>query len=257
MRVVAIIAARLASTRFPRKPLATIAGVPMIGHVFHRSTMAAGIDDVWIATCDREILDYANSSGAKAVMTSDTHERATDRIAEAMGHIEKETGTPVDVALLVQADEPMLVPTMLDELALSMRGGDARVSNLMSPIDDDAEFEDANTVKVVCDAAGDALYFSREPIPSRRKFAGTLPRYKQLGLIAFRRDTLLQYALLSPTPLEKIESVDMNRLLEHGIKIRMVETVHRTIAVDTFGDFQRVEAVLRDDPLVAAYPAPQ
>lgn len=253
VRVTAIIAARMASTRFPDKPLARIAGIPMIGHVYHRARMAAGIDNVWIATCDESIMAYAASIGAPAVMTRDTHERATDRIAEAVPAIEAQTGIRTDVAVLVQGDEPMLVPQMLTDLVAPMRRGDAAITNLMSGIDDTAEFEDPNAVKVVCDRAGHALYFSREAIPSRQKFSGAIPKWKQLGLIAFTREALLEYSAMTPTPLEQIESVDMNRVLEHGRRILMVETTVRTAAVDTPADLTRVERLMAADPLIAQY----
>lgn len=253
MRVTAIIAARMASTRFPNKPLARIRGLPMIGHVFYRARMAAGIDDIWIATCDESIMDYAASIGAPAVMTLDTHERATDRIAEALPLIEERTGDRVDVCVLVQGDEPMLVPDMLTELVAPMRGGDVAIANLIASIGDTTEFEDPNCVKVVRDLKGNALYFSREAIPSRRKYAGAVPMWKQLGLIAFRRDALLEYPVLVSTPLEMIESVDMNRVLEHGHRILMVETTCRTAAVDTPQDLARVELLMATDPLVAMY----
>lgn len=253
MRVVGIIAARMASTRFPGKPLARIQGVPMIGHVYHRSKMVKGIDEVWIATCDESIMSYAAEIGAPAVMTRDTHERATDRIAEAMEHIERRTGATVDVAVLIQGDEPMLVPGMLEDLVAAMRAQRSPIANLVTPIATAEEFEDPNTVKVVCDREGYALYLSREPIPSRKKFSGAVPMIKQLGLIAYTRDALLEYARLEPTPLEQIESVDMNRVLEHGRRILMVPTHHRITAVDTPGDLDRVDKLMASDALMATY----
>lgn len=256
MRIVGIIAARMASTRFPGKPLARIQGIPMIGHVYHRARMARRIDETWVATCDQAIIEYCASIGAPAVMTSDTHERATDRIAEALVKIEAQTGSGIDGAVLVQGDEPMLVPGMLDDLVVPLRDGRAEVANLMSPIASEVEFDDANTVKVVCDRDRFALYFSREPIPSRRKFTQPVPMWKQLGLIAFTRQALLEYSQLAATPLEVIESVDMNRLLEHGRRILMVETSWRTIAVDTPDDLGRVGMLMAGDALMVHYTAP-
>jgi 3-deoxy-manno-octulosonate cytidylyltransferase (CMP-KDO synthetase) len=254
MRVVGIIAARMASTRFPNKPLVPVRGVPMVGHVYHRAARTKGMNEVWIATCDQSIIDYAGTIGAPAVMTRDTHERATDRIAEAVPYIEERTGEQVDVVVLVQGDEPMLQPDMLDELIDAMLAKKATVANLINPIAEASEFEDANTVKVVCDVEGYALYLSREPIPSRKKFSGAVPMWKQLGLIAFTRDALMEYANLSSTPLEQIESVDMNRLLEHGRKILMVPSMLRTTAIDTPQDLARVEKLMEDDELMKSYP---
>ncbi|NUO38783.1 MAG: 3-deoxy-manno-octulosonate cytidylyltransferase [Gemmatimonadaceae bacterium] len=255
MHVVGFIAARMASTRYPGKPLAPIRGVPMIGHVFHRARLARTLDDVVVATCDDAILEYCDGIGAMGIRTRDTHERATDRIAEALPYYEEATGHRVDVAVLVQGDEPMLVPEMLDELVAPMRADALSIGNLISPIGSAEEFEDPNTVKAVRDRDDFALYFSREAIPSRAKYSRAVPMWKQLGLIAFRRDALLDYTQLAPTPLEEIESVDMNRVLEHGRRIKLVETRHRTTAVDTPGDLARVDALMANDPLMATYAA--
>ena len=253
MNAVGIIAARMASTRFPGKPLARLRGIPMLGHVYYRSRMAESLDDIWIATCDQAILDYASSIGAKAVLTRETHERATDRIAEALPYIEERTGKRIDIALLIQGDEPLLVPAMLDELVGPMRNGGVPTANLISRIIDADEFEDPNTVKVVRDQNGYALYLSREPIPSRRKYSAPVPMWKQLGMIGFTRSALLEYTMLPATPLEQIESVDMNRLLEHGRRILMVETSHQTSAVDTQQDLSRVETLMASDEIIQSY----
>jgi 3-deoxy-manno-octulosonate cytidylyltransferase (CMP-KDO synthetase) len=254
LNVIGIAAARMASTRYPDKPMVPILGMPMIGHVLHRSRMATTLDDVWVATCDQAIVDYVRSIGGKAVMTASTHERATERIAEAMQKIEAETGRRVDVAALLQGDEPMLVPQMIDELIGPMRAPvPPPVVNLISAIDAEDEFTDPNTVKVVLGTGRDILYLSREPIPSRKKFSGDVPRWKQLGMIAFTRDALLDYVALPATPLEIIESVDMNRLLEHGRRIHAVPTAYRTAAVDTPADRDRVERFMTGDPLLSSY----
>lgn len=257
--MVGIVAARLASTRYPNKPLVPLLGMPMIGHVYHRSRMAQSLDDVWVATCDTEIAQYVESLGGRAVMTAATHERATERIAEAVPLIESALGRRIDVAVLLQGDEPMVLPGMIDELTLPLRssGGAAEVVNLISPIATDEEFVDSNVVKVVFDRVGHALYLSREPIPSTRKHPGGFPRWKQLGLIAFTRDALMDYVRLDPTSLERIESVDINRLLEHGRRVRMIPTDSITAAVDTPADRTVVESQMRDDPLVASYHAVQ
>jgi 3-deoxy-manno-octulosonate cytidylyltransferase (CMP-KDO synthetase) len=253
VRAVGIIAARLAATRFPSKPLALIHGMPMVGHVYHRSRLCASLDEVWIATCDREIMEYAASIGAPTVQTASTHQRASDRIAEGLVRIEAQSGCRVDVAVLIQGDEPMLVPAMLDELVRPMRERGVAVANLISQIQGAVEFEDPNCVKVVFDQNGFALYFSREPIPSRKKADGAFPMWKQLGLIAFTRDSLLEYTRLAPTPLEAIESVDMNRLLEHGRRILTVPTSYQTVAVDTPSDLARVAELMAIDPLRSRY----
>lgn len=254
MNIVGIIPARMAASRFPNKPMAPILGMPMIGHVYHRSRFCKGLSDVWVATCDAEILNYIHSIGGKAVMTADTHQRASDRAAEALLKIEEATDRRVDYAAMIQGDEPMLAPEMIDDLIRPvLKDPQVRVTNLINRIEDDQEFDNANVVKVVRDREGFALYFSREPIPSKRKFNGELPRWKQLGIILFSRDALLDYIGLTPTPLEIVESVDMNRFLEHGIRIKMIETSFKSSGVDVPADVPYVEAQLRRDNLLNQY----
>jgi 3-deoxy-manno-octulosonate cytidylyltransferase (CMP-KDO synthetase) len=254
MNIVGVIPARMASTRFPGKPMASIAGLPMIAHVYHRSRMSRELDDVWVATCDQEIVDYMESIGGKAVMTAETHQRASDRSAEAMDRIEALTGKRIDYVAMIQGDEPMLMPEMLDELVRPARNGEpVSVVNLISAIETDEDFQNPNTVKLVFDRDMNALYLSREPIPSMRKYQGVPSRWKQLGIILFSRKAMADFLRLDPTPLEIVESVDINRFLEHGVKVRVVPTPVRTFGVDTPGDLVRVEELLKADPLLDRY----
>ena len=254
MNIIGIIPARMASSRFPGKPLAIIRGVPMIGHVYHRSQMSDILSEVYIATCDKEIVDYADSIGAPAVMTSASHERASDRTAEAMQKIEMETGDKIDVVVMIQGDEPMIYPEMIDDAVSPMlKDPEIRVVNLMSRLDTLEEHEDPNEVKVVVDQSGFALYFSREPIPSRKKGALDVPMLKQVCIIPFRRDFLLKFNNLTPTPLEVIESVDMLRVLEHGYKVKMVMSDHQTYSVDTKEDLEYVNKCMENDLLIEKY----
>lgn len=254
MNIIAIIPARMASSRFPGKPMVMINGMPMIGHVCKRSCMCTSLSNVWVATCDREIVDYVESIGGRAVMTADTHQRASDRAAEALLKIEELTGKTIDYVAMVQGDEPMLDPKMIDELVSPvLNDPKLQVTNLITRIDSSEEFENPNVVKVVLDQHDSALYFSREPIPSRKKYKGDIPMWKQLGLILFSRKALLDYTRMAPTPLEIIESVDMNRFLEHGVKIRMVLTTHRVFGVDVPEDLQTVGLLIRKDPLTEKY----
>lgn len=249
MRIVAIIPARMASTRFPGKPLADILGLPMIEHVRRRVALCPLFTQVIVATCDREILDVVINNGGRAVMTADTHERCTDRIAEAA------VAMDTDIVVNVQGDEPFVRPEMFEPLLPPFAHEiELPCSNLMTEIKDDEEFNSANVVKVVCDNNRNALYFSREPIPSVRK-AGKLSfkRYKQLGIIAFRRDFLHCFAALSPTPLEMIESVDMLRAIEHGYKVRMVPSPFQVVGVDTAEDLERATALMKSDDLFSLY----
>jgi len=254
MTTIGIIPARMASTRFPGKPLAPICGIPMVGHILLRSRMSKTLDGVYVATCDTSVVDYVATLRGKAVMTSDKHERATDRTAEAMMKIEKETGTPVDIVVMIQGDEPLVTPTLIDALVRPMQDDPSiQITNLISTINNDEELNSPNTVKIVMDEAGYALYFSREPIPSVKKYQGAVPRFKQLGIIAFRRSFLLKFNNLAPTPLEKIESVDMLRVLEHGLKIKLVMSPDNIYGVDTPEDRKHVEEIMEHDPLFAQY----
>jgi len=254
MHVIGIIPARMASSRCPGKPLAKILGLPMIGHVYHRSKMSAILSEVYIATCDEEIMNYADTIGAKAVMTSASHERASDRAAEAMKKIENETGMKTDVVVMIQGDEPMITPEMIDDAVRPLQEDPKiLVVNLMSRLDTQVEHEDPNEVKVVVDQSGFALYFSREPIPSRKKGASEVPMLKQVCIIPFQRDFLLKFNNLAPTPLEIIESVDMLRVLEHGYKVKMVMSDRRTYSVDTQEDLEFVNECMKNDTLMRKY----
>jgi len=253
MRNIGIIPARMASSRYPGKPLANIHGIPMIGHVYFRSKMSNVLDEVYIATCDQEIMDYAASIGAKAIMTKDTHERASDRAAEAMLKAEQESGKKCDIVVMIQGDEPMLDPRMIEAAVNPLMADKViMVSNLMAPMSRE-EQNDPNEVKVVFDQQGFALYFSREPIPSWKKGAKEVPMFKQVCVIPFRRDFLLKFNELEPTPLEIVESVDMLRVLEHGYKVKLIRSDLETYSVDTLEDLQEVEAAMRGDKLMTKY----
>ena len=246
MKTLALIPARMGSGRFPGKPMALILGKPMIGHVYERVALSPLLDLVAVATCDREIYDYIESIGGVAVMTGDQHERASDRCAEALLKLEQANNVTYDVVVMVQGDEPMTHPDMIAEALQPLLDDSAvQVVNLLGKIQDTAEFEDRNCIKVVCDLNFNALYFSREPIPTRCKI-DDIPMGKQVCIIPFRRDYLLEYTSLAPTPLEIAESVDMMRILEHGMKVRMAPTKHNTQAVDTLEDLHKVECLLRN-----------
>jgi len=253
-RAIGIIPARMASSRLPGKPMASILGIPMVGHVYFRSKMSRALDEVYIATCDKDIYDYAYSIGATGIMTANTHERATDRSAEAMEKIETMTGEKADIIVMIQGDEPLLAPQMIDEVIAPLRDDpEVMVANLMSPLKNQKEHEDPNEVKVVVDKNGFALYFSREPIPSTKKGGKDIPMMRQLCIIPFRRDFLLTFNNLPPTPLEIIESIDMLRLLEHGYKVKIVPTESDTYSVDTPEDLVKVEQLMKNDSLLTQY----
>ena len=249
MKIIAIIPARMGSSRFPGKPLAPILGRPMIEHVYKRTAMSPELDGVYMATCDREIMDATEAFGGQAIITADTHERASDRAAEAIADLD------ADVVVIVQGDEPMLHPDMIGEsVAPFERDPDIPCVNLIKRIDNEDDFNNPSTIKVVTDLDGNALYMSRQTIPTAP--AGDFSKItaqKQVCIMPFRRDALLKFAALAPTPLEVTESVDMNRFLEHGVPVRMVPTRFDTQAVDTPEDLARVEKLMQNDPLAETY----
>ncbi len=254
MSIISIIPARMNSSRFPNKPMADILGMPMIGHVYKRVKLSPLLDEVYVATCDQEIYDYISSIGGKAVMTSDCHERCSDRCAEAMLKIEKDENIRVDIMVMVQGDEPLTYPEMIDEAVSPMLNDkDILITNLVADLESLEEFKDPNEVKVVMDLQGDAIYFSREPIPSRKKGILDVPMKKQVCVIPFRRDFLLEYNSMPPTPLEIIESVDMMRIIENGLKVKMIPTNFKTKAVDTPEDLKVVIEMMREDRLYETY----
>jgi len=256
MNIVGIIPARMGSSRFPGKPLAKISGKAMIYHVYFRSKMSKSLKDVYIATCDKEIESYCHANEMDVVMTSHKHERASDRTAEAMLKIEKMMGKKIDIVVMIQGDEPMLHPRMID-LAIKPMYKDRNITvvNLMGKLKDIQEHEDPHEVKVVVDKDDFALYFSREPIPSRKKGAKDIKMLKQVCIIPFRRDFLLTFNRLKQTRLEIVESVDMLRLLESGYKVKMVYSSYETYSVDTAQDLRKVEKLMKRDELVKKYNA--
>jgi 3-deoxy-manno-octulosonate cytidylyltransferase (CMP-KDO synthetase) len=250
MSTATVIPARMGSSRFPGKPLAPILGRSMIEHVYRRCEMCPRAGEVYVATCDSEIGDAVERFGGRYIMTAPTHQRASDRVAEAAERLAAE------IVVMVQGDEPLLHPDMID-LAIAPLLADQSVGcvNLMSPIVDLAEFQDPNTIKVVVDRDGFARYFSRAPIPTQTRQGGQAPTLarKQVCVIPFRRDALADFVSLPPTSLEEAESIDMLRFLEHGRRVRMVESPFLTHSVDTPDDLARVEAIMQQDPLLARY----
>ena len=246
MRCVGLIPARMASSRFPGKPLARILGLSMLEHIYRRARLSALLEDVAVTTCDEAIRVEAERFGTRALMTSDRHERAMERVAEAAEGLEAE------VIVLIQGDEPLLHPAMLEELLRPFHDEPGLLcTNLMVEIGE-AEARDPNQVKVAVDQAGNALYMSREPLPTLQR-GGRRTRWRQVGLIAFQRAFLLRLVSLPTTPLEQAESIDMLRAIEHGFHVRMVPTRHSTHPVDTPDDVATVEALMHDDPVLELY----
>jgi len=250
MSVIAIIPARMASSRFPGKPLIDILGLPMIEHVRRRALLCPVLDDVIVATCDQVIIDEVERYGGKAVMTSDQHEGCVDRVAEAAQNID------CDIVLNVQGDMPLVHPQSLEQLIDPLlKEAKLLFTDMAGPITEEEEMDSLNTVKVVVDKTFNALYYSREPIPSKRKIPKSVnvTLYKQFGINAFRRDSLLSFANTPRTTLENIESIDMLRLLENGDQIRMVLSEHVVVGVDTEQDARKVRLLMKEDPFFTRY----
>lgn len=249
MKVVAVVPARMESTRFPGKPLALLLGHPMIEHVYRRTAACTLLDAVYVATCNQEIFQAVQDFGGRAIMTSNKHERASDRVAEAAKQFD------ADVIVLVQGDEPLVVPDMIQQSVAPFQHDPAiQCVNLTKRITNLADFLNPNTIKVAIGADRDALFFSREPIPTRNVTGWDgLPAFKQVCIIPFTTQGLDLFTRLEPTPLEKAESIDMLRFLEHGYPVRMVETSHNVQAVDTPVDLAAVEEIMQQDPRSTDY----
>ncbi|ABB31511.1 3-deoxy-D-manno-octulosonate cytidylyltransferase [Geobacter metallireducens RCH3] len=245
MKITAIIPARYASTRFPGKALAEIIGKPMVQHVYERTAKAGLVSEVIVATDDERVAEAVRAFGGRVEMTSATHETGTDRLAEVAARID------ADIIVNVQGDEPLIEPAMIDEaIAPLVADASIRMGTLKSRIKSLHDFLSPNVVKVVTDREGDALYFSRSPLPNFRDkwndlkdeafVTGRLLCYKHVGLYVYRRDFLLAFARMAPTPLELAEKLEQLRVLENGFRIRVVETSFESIGVDTPSDLDKV-----------------
>lgn len=247
--VVGVIPARYASVRFPGKVLAKLWGKPIIQHVYERAKQAKTLSDVIVATDDERVKAVVEGFGGKCVMTSPEHPSGTDRVAEVARQLKCE------VIINIQGDEPLISPEAIDAaIQPFLSDPSLKMSTLATPIVDEGEYLNPNVVKVVVDRDGFALYFSRSPLPFFRpkgKMAETpqfvLPKEAQIrplrhiGLYAFRREFLLQFAQWSPTKLELSEGLEQLRALEHGVKVKVVITPYRSVGVDTPEDLERLE----------------
>ena len=242
MKVIGMIPARYASTRLPGKPLKMIAGKTMIEHVFNRAQKAKYLSEVVVATDDQRIKERVEAFGGKAFMTSPHHQTGTDRLVEAVSHLNV---GQADIIVNIQGDEPLLEPEMVDELIKPLLDDEQIVmSTLKHRITEEEEVNNANVVKVITDQNGFAVYFSRCPIPYNRNKI-EVSYYKHIGLYAYRLSFLQKYADLKQTPLEKAESLEQLRALENGYRIKVVETNFQTIGVDSEADLKKVEEIIR------------
>jgi len=238
LTIVAIIPARYASTRLPGKALAEIEGRPMIEHVYRRAAAAKMLSQVIVATDDLRIATRVNEFGGKVKLTK-AHETGTDRLAEVVATLD------CDVVVNVQGDEPLIDPAAIGELVAPFSDPSVQMTTLYRRIHDSAELNNPNVVKVVLDRGNFALYFSRAPIPYMRDPRGGWPPiYRHIGLYAYRRSTLMVLASLEQTPLERAESLEQLRALEHGIRIKAVETKYESFEVNTPDDLEQVRRLL-------------
>ena len=237
-----LIPARWASTRFPGKPLHPIAGKPLVQHVWERCRRCTRLDHLAIATDDIRIAETARAFGADVVMTSADHPTGTDRIAEAARSLD---ASP-DIIINIQGDEPLIDPGLIDSLAAALQDDPTLpMVTAAHTISDETDLADPDVVKVVRAASGDALYFSRSPLPYYREQAGAPAALRHIGLYGFRDAFLQQFISWPPSPLELAESLEQLRALENGARIGVVLTDHRPIGVDTPAHVATVEAILQ------------
>jgi len=246
--VVGVIPARMASSRFPGKPLKPIDGKPMIWHVWQRSLLSNALDKVVIATCDNEIKEAAEAFGATVLMTSNKHIRSNDRVAEVAEKIS------CDIVLNIQGDEPLLNPQLIKDVVNELKNNlDIQCVNPVSVIKARAEMQSPHTVKVVSNLKGRVLYFSRYPIPSDLVSERKCPVYRQVPILGFRSDFCIKLASLSQGSLELQESIDLLRAVEHDMPLHILVTEFQTIGVDIPTDLSDAEKVLENDEIYKKY----
>jgi 3-deoxy-manno-octulosonate cytidylyltransferase (CMP-KDO synthetase) len=246
LSAVAVIPARYESSRFPGKPLAQIAGRAMIERVYEQTKKARQIARVVVATDDERVVEAVKSFGGEAMMTRKDHHCGTERVAEVAAHIS------AAIYVNVQGDEPLIDPEAIDMLVSAMEeDAEIHVATPCSLIRQPAEIMDPNVVKATIDFDGNALYFSRAPIPWVRDTGANIAarHWKHIGLYAFRHEALLDFPTLPPGELERVEQLEQLRWLENGYKIRVVESEYDAVSVDVLADVAKVEKILRDSGL--------
>ncbi len=256
-KILGVIPSKLGSKRFPRKALAPILGMPMVGHVFFRSNMCKDLDEVIVATPDKEIADYIKAYKGTVVRTPKGITDPLSSAAYAAAQFEKETGNKYDIIVVISGDEPMITNDMVANAISPLYIEDSlQVSCLMCEIANENEIRNPNEIKVVVDINNYALYFSREPIPSLKKGIIGLPILKKVNVMPFRRDFLYKLVEMPPTPLEITESISILRVLENGYKVKMVFSEKITYSVDTKEELEKVSELLRQDYLTEKYITP-
>ena len=244
MQSICVIPARYSSTRLPGKPLKDICGKPMICRVWERASRAKSVAEVIVATDDERILRAVEKNSGRAMMTRADHKTGTDRLAEVV-----EKFSDAEVVVNVQGDEPLIEPSLIDELVAEfVKDKNLQMATVATELFDTDEMNNPNNVKVVIDKNNDALYFSRSLIPYPRN-AGKSKVFKHIGIYAYRRNFLLAYAKIEPTPLEQSESLEQLRALENGFKIRVIKSSCRFVGVDTEEDLKLVNEIYQEENL--------
>lgn len=243
MKNIALIPARLGSSRFPGKPLVKILGKPLIQHVWEGTSKSKLLDYVCVCTCDQKIFNFLQSIKANVVMTSNTHTRASDRCAEGLISLEKKFDLKFENIVMVQGDEPMVDSNMIEKSLNPIINNECNVTNLLGPFHSNEEFESKNSIKVVVDNNNNALYFSRNIIPSKTSYQD-LNVGKQVCVISWKRDFLIKFNEMKETKLEIQESVDMLRLLENNFKIKLIPIDQISQPIDTPEDVKVVENLI-------------
>ncbi len=248
-KVICIIPARMGSYRFRDKPVIDICGKPMIEHVYKRAALTEWLDGVYIATPNIEIKEKVESFGGQVIMTADKHRRASERVAEAAMIL----GNDADIVVNLQGDEPLVTPEMIGLAVDPLIKDPELVCVNLAKKASLSTAEDRNEVKVVCDRHNNAMYFSREPIPSKWLGDKKFDYLVEVCVMPFTKESLQLYTKLEMTRLENIESIDMLRWLEHGYKVKIVESPYESYSVDVPEDVKNVVRMMRNDPLLSRY----
>lgn len=230
MRAVAVIPARMGSKRFPGKVLSLVDGDPLVVHVWRQVCSVNGLDEVYVATADEAVADVVTEAGGKVLITTDLHRCGTDRVAEAV------TSVAADIVVNVQADCGVIRPGLIERLVSALKASDAAAITPVAPVNDVDRVSSTDCVKVVVDATGKAVYFSRAPVPHKG------PWLSHIGIYGFRRHTLEAFATLAPSPLEVSEDLEQLRLIENGFTIQTILTDASSISVDSPRDLRRLQA---------------
>lgn len=241
-KTVAIVPARYGSTRFPGKMLAPILGKPLLQHTLENARRCQAIDELWVATDDARIFELATSLGVSALMTPSECPNGTARVALVLEHL-----GPLDTigcVINVQGDDPAFTPSLIDQLVLALDDSNAVIATACTPIYSREDFADPSVVKCVFSLSGQAIYFSRSPIPFAHKATAPILGYQHIGIYAFRPDFLSLYPTLPATPLQQAEDLEQLKVLEHGYTIRMVTTEEPVVGVNLPGDIEKLERLL-------------